>query len=187
MRKRTFPLVWAAALAMATAGLSCGRDGANPPSAEQSKGKTIHLSSSAFPPGGPIPVKYTGEGEDVSPPLAWDGVPAGTKEMALICDDPDAPRKEPWVHWVLTNIPADANGLGEGEPSGRPGKNDFGRTGYNGPMPPPGKVHHYCFRLYALDAPLDLKDAPTKENLLKAMEGHILAVGELVGTYEKKR
>ena len=115
------------------------------------------------------------------------GVPAGTKELALICDDPDAPRKEPWVHWVLAKVPADANGLPEGAASGPwSGMNDFGKTGYTGPMPPPGKVHHYYFRLYALDASLELKGPPSKAELLKAMEGHVLAYGELVGKYERK-
>ncbi|MBN1417282.1 MAG: YbhB/YbcL family Raf kinase inhibitor-like protein [Planctomycetes bacterium] len=149
---------------------------------------TIALTSNAFPAGGKVPAKYTGEGADVSPPLAWTAVPPGTKEFALICDDPDAPRATPWVHWVLYKIPPGATGLAEGSAGGgTEGKNDFGRTAYGGPMPPPGHgVHHYYFRLYALGVALDLKPGATKAQLLKAMKGHVLAEGELIGTYERK-
>ena len=128
----------------------------------------LQVTSTAFAEGQPIPKKYTGEGTDVSPPLAWSGVPATAKELALVCDDPDAPRAEPWVHWVIYKIPVDAKGLPEGvsqkakpkEPAGAvQGKNSWDEgenTGYRGPMPPPGHgVHHYHFKLYALDAPLE--------------------------------
>ena len=147
----------------------------------------ITVTSSAFNPGAKIPRKYTGEGEDVSPPLAWSGAPADTKEFALICDDPDAPRPEPWVHWVLYGIPADRNSLPEGNAGGADeGKTSFGKIGYGGPMPPPGHgVHHYYFKVYALDQPLELGPGATKERLLEAMAGHVLAEGELVGTYER--
>jgi len=147
----------------------------------------MKITSSAFTAGGPIPRRYTGEGEDVSPPLAWDAVPDGTKEFALICDDPDAPLPEPWVHWVVYRIPPDVRSLPEGDIGDAvEGRNSWGRIGYGGPMPPPGHgVHHYHFRLYALDAPLHLKPGTTKEDLLAAMAGHVLAEAEVVGTYRR--
>jgi Raf kinase inhibitor-like YbhB/YbcL family protein len=165
----------------------------------------IKLTSTAFAEGQPIPRKYTGEGEDVSPPLAWANLPKGTKELALICDDPDAPspakpRKEPWVHWVIYKMPADAAGLPEGvprelrlqEPAGAmQGVNSWDKgenEGYRGPMPPPGSgTHRYFFKLYALDAPLRVKRGLDKPGLLKAMEGHVLGECRLVGTYERKK
>jgi len=160
---------------------------------------TIALTSSAFEQGKTIPEKYTGKGEDVSPPLAWSNLPEGTQELALICDDPDAPspetpRAEPWVHWVIYNIPAGTTALAEGvpktekldEPAGAlQGTNDFGKIGYNGPMPPAGSgPHRYFFKLYALDTKLDVDPGLTKAELLQAMEGHELAMGELMGLYE---
>ncbi len=149
---------------------------------------TIKITSSAFAPGAPIPKKHTGEGPDVSPPLAWSGIPAGTRELALICDDPDAPTPKPWVHWVLYKLPPTLAGLKEGETGGGlQGVTDFGRASWNGPMPPRGHgIHHYHFKLYALDRPLDVKPGLTKDQLLDAMKGHILDQGELVGTYERK-
>lgn len=149
---------------------------------------TITLSSTAFDDGGRIPRKYTGEGEDISPPLAWTGVPGGTREIALICDDPDAPTPSPWVHWVLYGIPGSATSLKEGSAGGAvEGRNDFGRSGYGGPMPPRGHgVHRYYFQVYALDRQLDLKAGATKEQLLAAMKGRIIAQGRLVGTYERR-
>lgn len=149
----------------------------------------ISVTSSAFTAGGPIPEKYTGEGEDVSPPLAWTGLPAGAVELALICEDLDAPGAEPWVHWVRYHIPAGTSGLGE-EVTGEAleGTNSSGTMGYRGPMPPVGDgPHRYRFRIYAFDTSLDLATAATKEELLAAMEGHVIATGELVGTYERKR
>jgi Raf kinase inhibitor-like YbhB/YbcL family protein len=155
----------------------------------------ITLESPAFAPGKPIPRKYTGEGEDVSPPLKWVGVPKEAKELALICDDPDAPRPEPWVHWVIYKLPANLTELPENVPKqaspARPsgalqGKNSWGRIGYGGPMPPPGHgVHHYHFKLYALDAVLDLAPGLTKDDLLKKIRPHIIAEGELIGTYQR--
>lgn len=154
----------------------------------------MQLQSSAFKAGGAIPERYTCEGDDVSPPLAWSGAPAGTKAFGLIVDDPDAPDpkapKMTWVHWVLHNVPANVNALPEGAsdrlPAGtRQGKNDWKRTGYGGPCPPIGR-HRYFFKLYALDTELpDLRE-PTKAQLEAAMKGHILAQAELMGTYEKK-
>jgi hypothetical protein len=157
----------------------------------------IQLTSTAFANGSAIPRKYTGEGEDVSPPLAWSGLPDGTRELALICDDPDAPRKDPWVHWVIYKIPADSKGLPEGvEATAKPqqpagsvqGKNSWPNgenVGYRGPMPPPGKPHRYFFKLYALDQGLDAKPELTKEELLAKISGHVLGQGQLLGTYQR--
>jgi hypothetical protein len=173
----------------------------DPPPAGNPQGENamkITVTSSAFKEGSPIPKKHTGEGEDVSPPLDWSGVPEGTKQLALICDDPDAPRKDPWVHWVIYNIPADAKGLPEGveavanpkQPAGSAqGKNswpDDEDLGYRGPMPPPGKPHRYFFKLYALDQPVDGKPGLTKEELLSKISGHLLAEGQLMGTFQRK-
>jgi Raf kinase inhibitor-like YbhB/YbcL family protein len=148
----------------------------------------IELSSPAFEPGGSIPTKHTGEGQNVSPALRWSGLPEGTKEIALICDDPDAPRTEPWVHWVVYKIPAERTGLPEGgAQEALEGKNDFGTQGYGGPMPPRSHgVHHYRFKIYALDAELEAVAGLTKDRLLEAIEGHILDEGELIGTYERR-
>ncbi len=156
----------------------------------------ITVESKGFKQNERIPVKYTGEGEDISPPLAWTGLPENTKEIALIMDDPDAPTPEPWVHWVLYKVPANTMGLPEkianmeklsSPPGAMQGKTSAPKTGYHGPMPPKGHgVHHYHFKVYALDAVLDLKPGADKKGLLKAMSGHILAEGELIGTYERK-
>ena len=150
----------------------------------------IKVSSAAFEEGGMIPGKYTCDEEDVSPPLAWDSIPEGTKTLALICDDPDAPMGT-WVHWVLFNLPGDINGLPENIPpemelesGAKQGTNDFGRIGYGGPCPP-GGTHRYYFKLYALDAELDLEPGARKQQLLEAMEGHILAEGQLMGRYSR--
>jgi Raf kinase inhibitor-like YbhB/YbcL family protein len=164
-----------------------------PPAAAEDKMK---MTSIAFGDNQPIPKIYTCEGKDLSPPLAWTGVPANAKSLALVVDDPDAPDpKAPrmtWVHWVLYDIPPSAVGLAEGVRAGDlpkgtlEGLNDWKRTGYGGPCPPIGR-HRYFFKLYALDAvPPDLKK-PTKAALEKAMEGHIVGKAELVGTYEKGR
>lgn len=148
---------------------------------------SIEIRSSAFDAGSRIPREHTGEGRDVSPPLTWTNLPEGTRELALICDDPDAPRAEPWVHWVLYKLAANLTQLGEGENGGGvEGTTDFGTTGYGGPMPPPGHgTHHYHFKLYALDAPISLEAGATRKQLLEAMEGHVLARGELIGTYAR--
>jgi Raf kinase inhibitor-like YbhB/YbcL family protein len=148
----------------------------------------LTLRTSAFEPGGAMPRKYAREGDDISPPLEWSGVPAGTRELALVCDDPDAPRAHPWVHWVAYKIPADRRELPENANEGFvPGLNDFGETGYSGPMPPPGHgVHHYHFTLYALDAPVSGARGMKKGELLAAIQGHVLATAELIGTYERK-
>lgn len=153
------------------------------------------LTSLAFAHLGAIPAKYTCEGTDISPPLAWSNLPSGTKSLALIVDDPDAPDpaapKMTWVHWVLYNIPPSAAGLPEAVmpaqlPAGtREGTNDWKHTGYGGPCPPIGR-HRYFHKLYALDALLPDLGYSTKERLEKAMAGHILGQAELVGTYKKQ-
>jgi len=158
--------------------------------------ESIKLVSGAFEHGAGIPRRYTCEGDDLSPPLAWSGVPAGTRSLALIVDDPDAPDpaapRMTWVHWVLYNLPPATTQLAQGvAPAELPagtlqGKNDWKRTGYGGPCPPIGR-HRYFHKLYALDTTLpDLKQ-PTKDELLKAMQGHVLALAELVGTYQKEK
>ena len=156
----------------------------------------IKITSSAFEHGASIPDRYTCEGEDLSPPLQWSGVPAGARSLALIVDDPDAPDpaapKMTWVHWVLYNLAPATTHLDPGvAPSTLPagtlqGRNDWKRTGYGGPCPPIGR-HRYFHKLYALDVMLpDLKQ-PTKDQLLKAMDGHVLAQGELIGAYQKAK
>lgn len=153
----------------------------------------LAIKSTAFAPNGPIPTKYTCEGEDVSPPLEWSGVPERAKSLALIVDDPDAPDpaapKMVYVHWVLYDLPPSTTGLPEGVttaqlPKGaREGKNDPGKTGYSGPCPPIGR-HRYFFKLYALDTmPGDL-GRPTKADLEAAMRGHVIEQAEVVGTYQ---
>jgi Raf kinase inhibitor-like YbhB/YbcL family protein len=159
----------------------------------QTKGEktmTIKITSTAFEEGGMIPEPYTCDGKDISPPLAWTSVPEGTQSLALICDDPDAPVGT-WVHWVLFNLPADVTTLPENvlpnktlENGSKQGKNDFRKIGYGGPCPP-GGTHRYYFKLYALDTTLDAKPGITKQDLLNAMEGHILAEGQLMGKYRR--
>ncbi len=151
----------------------------------------ITVTSTAFEEGGMVPKKYTGDGEDVSPPLSWTGVPEATKSIALICDDPDAPVGT-WVHWVLFNLPADARELPEALPTqetlatgAEQGKNDFGNIGYGGQAPPRGSVHRYYFKVYALDTTLELDPGATKAQLLKAMGNHLLAKGQLMGKYKR--
>jgi Raf kinase inhibitor-like YbhB/YbcL family protein len=176
-----------------------GAAGKEVPQATQEKGGSLMgltITSPAFAPNGEIPAKYTCDGKDVSPPLAWAGLPAGTKSLALIVDDPDAPDpaapKMTWVHWVLYNIPAGATGLPEGIKSGelpkgtKEGLNDWKRTGYGGPCPPIGR-HRYFHKLYALDVVLPDLGRATKQEVEKAMKGHILASAELVGTYKRSR
>ncbi len=146
---------------------------------------TIQLSSSAFTEAETIPKKYTCDGQDVSPPLSWTGVPTGTSSLLLIVDDPDAPRGT-WVHWVLIDLPVNLDGLPEGvQGEGIEGVNDFGRQGYGGPCPPRGSNHRYYFKLYALDKVLGLKAGATKSEAEKAMQGHVLAWGQLMGRYAR--
>jgi Raf kinase inhibitor-like YbhB/YbcL family protein len=164
--------------------------------AAEEKSMSLAITSDAFAPNGAIPSLFTCDGKDVSPPLAWAGAPVGTKSLALIVDDPDAPDpaapKMTWVHWILYNMTAAASGLPEAVsstalPAGtREGINDWGRTGYGGPCPPIGR-HRYFHKLYALDIVLPELKRPDKAALEKAMAGHILAQAQLIGTYQKLR
>jgi len=156
----------------------------------QTAGGSIKLTSTAFKEGEPIPRQYTCVGVNVSPPLEWSGVPKSAKTLVIIADDPDAPSGT-WVHWVLYNLPADNIGMVENLPAtdelkagGFQGKNDFGKIGYGGPCPPSG-THRYFFKIYALDNELLLKSGATKAEVEKAMEGHVVAQGQLIGTYRK--
>jgi Raf kinase inhibitor-like YbhB/YbcL family protein len=189
----SFPTVLPTTALVVMLSVTCAK---TPPKGAQDEGDpvSISLTSEVFTANGPIPVRFTCDGEDLSPPLAWSGLPEGTKSLALIVDDPDAPDpaapKMTWVHWVLYNMPPTASGLTEGVaaadlPAGtREGLNDWKRTGYGGPCPPIGQ-HRYFHKLYALDRVLPDLGTPTKAELEKAMEGHLLGRGELIGTYER--
>jgi Raf kinase inhibitor-like YbhB/YbcL family protein len=165
---------------------------------------TIKITSTVFEEGQRIPKQYTGEGGDISPPLRWSGVPEEAKELLLICDDPDAPTDEPWVHWVIYKIPANVSSLKEGiprktrltDPQGTlQGKNSWPAAvkngvpeniGYRGPMPPANHgTHHYYFKLYALEAKLSAEAGMDKKSILKEIEDHVLAEGQLMGTYSR--
>ena len=159
---------------------------------------SIQLVSPAFSNGEMLPLDYTADGADRSPPLAWSNIPADAQSLALICDDPDAPSPEPWVHWLIYDLSPQLNELSEGiEPSALPtvpagavqGQNSWTRgqtIGYRGPAPPPGHgLHHYHFRLYALDQPLRIGPGADVNALQQAMQGHVLATGELIGTYQR--
>ena len=179
---------WLTVVAVALAALGCGGGGrsASPfPKASLS----LTVSSDAFAPMGAIPVRYTCDGDNVSPPLAWSGAPGGTASFALVMDDPDAPRGT-FVHWVLYNLPAGIQSLPEGvltverlESGALQGGNSAGRLGYTGPCPPRGPAHRYRFSVYALDTTLPLAPGVSQSELEKAMAGHVLARGQLVGTY----
>jgi Raf kinase inhibitor-like YbhB/YbcL family protein len=157
-------------------------------SSQEGREMSFSIKTTAFPEGGTIPKKYTCDGSDLSPGLTWASAPAGTQSLALIADDPDAPVGT-WTHWIIWNIP-----LGTALPEGiartetlsdgaRQGKNDFKRTGYGGPCPPPGKAHRYFFKLYALDTKLDLKAGASRNELERAIKGHVLSQAELMGRY----
>ena len=181
-----------AILALAFLCVACAGNGNRTAVKEEKIAMTIQLTSSAFAEGQPIPEKYTCDGADISPPLKWTNIPQGAKSLALVCDDPDAPAGT-WVHWVLYELPPAVTELPEGVPTtetisnvAKQGVNDFKRIGYGGPCPPRGGPHRYFFKLYALDAELQLKAKATKKDLLRAMEGHSLAEGQLMGTYKRK-
>ncbi|MGZ3652331.1 MAG: YbhB/YbcL family Raf kinase inhibitor-like protein [Bdellovibrionota bacterium] len=160
----------------------------------------MQLTSSAFQSNQKIPQRFSGEGDDVSPPLEWSDIPKGCKSFALICEDPDAAgragKKPPFAHWLIYNISGEVTSLPEGLPaktlldfpvSASQGTNSFGKVGYNGPMPPAGHgSHHYRFVLHALDMELDLDSGLTREEVLKRIEGHVLAKAGFTGTYERK-
>ncbi len=191
-------LVWIFFLILTTA---CSGSVGAPPAGQaantssgSSQSAALAITSPAFQPNASIPAKYTCQGDDLSPALEWAAPPAGTKSLALILDDPDAPMGT-WVHWVVYNLPASARGLPENASQGASktanlpegalqGMNSFNRVNYGGPCPPSGE-HHYIFHLYALDTVIS-GDSLNKEALLKAMAGHILAQGELVGLYKKQ-
>lgn len=157
--------------------------------AQEGTGVTLQIESAAFVAEGTIPQRYTCDKDDVSPPLSWSEPPAGTQSLALIFEDPDAPAGT-WTHWVLFNMPAGIRSLPEGVPldpvvegTGVHGSNSWRRLGYGGPCPPPGPVHHYYFKLYFLDTSLDLDPGASKKDVEKAIQGHILAEGQLMGEY----
>jgi hypothetical protein len=160
------------------------------PAAGEEVQEQVRVSSSAFQEGGMIPSRYTCDGADVSPPLTWSQLPPAAESLALVCDDPDAPMGT-WVHWVVYGLPATLGGLPENLPGharlangGVQGRNDFRKLGYGGPCPPSG-THRYYFRLYVLDTEVNLEPGATKHQLLKAIRGHILAEGELMGKYSR--
>jgi Raf kinase inhibitor-like YbhB/YbcL family protein len=208
MHPRTFRaralsvLVTTAGIIVCLQSSGCGRS--DPLPVEDSKPPTIALRSSAFMDGGVIPTPFTCDGSDSSPPLGWSGVPTSARSLALICDDPDAPRGT-WSHWVVFNLPAQATALKQSVPAGKiisrvfvdglkspdenslagvQGQNDFGKTGYGGPCPPSGS-HRYFFRLYALDTTLGLESDVARPQVLKAITGHILGEGRLMGKYAR--
>jgi Raf kinase inhibitor-like YbhB/YbcL family protein len=171
--------------------------GADEKQNQPEKTMNLQVTSPAFAAGQPIPQKFTCQGQDISPELKWTNTPANTKSFALIADDPDAPDprapKMTWVHWVLYDLPATTTMLAENVaktptlPDGaKQGITDFKRVGYGGPCPPSGGAHRYFFKLYALDTMPGLQPGVTKKELLKAMEGHILVEGQLMGTYQRK-
>jgi Raf kinase inhibitor-like YbhB/YbcL family protein len=181
-------IVWWPTVAAVLLAAGCGGQ-----TSEEPAMGTFSLTSPAFKHDERMPDQYTGKGADVSPPLAWGEPPAGTQSLALICDDPDAPHGT-WDHWVIWNLPADLRQLPEKMPTSATlddfagasqGNNSWPTVGYKGPMPPPGKVHHYNFVLYALDAPLDLEPGANKKALLATMKGHILGEARLTGTYSQ--
>jgi Raf kinase inhibitor-like YbhB/YbcL family protein len=169
-------------LAVGNGKLHCGRE---------NREAVYALASTAFAEGQQIPAQYTCTGKSISPALKWSGVPEGAKGLVLIADDPDAPVGT-WVHWVLYDLPPATKELPEDLPKdqyipggGTQGLNDFKHLGYGGPCPPPGKPHRYFFKLYALDTMLELKPGAPKKVVEKAMEKHVLAQGELMGTYKR--
>jgi Raf kinase inhibitor-like YbhB/YbcL family protein len=177
------------ALTLAILLASCGPAPADAPASSEAP-MAMNLTSSAFAQGQPIPAQYSCDGKGVSVPLAWTDVPAAAKSLALIMDDPDAPSGT-FVHWVIYNIPASSGSLAENisgaanlADGSLQGKNSAARTGYTGPCPP-GGTHRYFFKLYALDTMLSLASGAGKNDLLKAMQGHILAQGELMGTFSR--
>jgi len=163
------------------------------PRAEAESAPRLSIRSPAFSDGGRIPRQYTCDGADSSPPVEWTGAPEKTRTFALVCNDPDAPRGD-WVHWVVFDLPATSKGLPENAaPNGREklagsgtqGRNDFGKIGWGGPCPPSGS-HRYTFRLYALDTELGLAPEATREQLVKAMQGHVLAQAQMTASYARE-
>lgn len=148
---------------------------------------TITVRSSAFAPNASIPARFTCSGADVSPPVSWGGLPGGSLSVALTVIDPDAPGR-PFTHWVVLNMPAGTTEIPEGGPlpaGSVEGRNDFGSSGYRGPCPPPGFAHHYHFKVYALDTTLSLRSGASEQAFEDAIKGHVLASGEVVGTFKR--
>ncbi len=185
-------MVWLLPVIVLMAGCGGGENDFTPAPAEPERVvKDMELTSNAFANGESVPARHSCDGEDISPSLEWSQPPQNTQSFTLICDDPDAPRGT-WVHWVVFNLPSETRVLPEGvtSESGLPagslhGKNNWGDTEYGGPCPP-GGTHRYYFKLYALDTTLDLKTGAGKSDVLHAMDGHVLAQAELMGTYERK-
>lgn len=190
------PRFLVASLVHAVSGAVCASSGlaqAKQPQTSAKAAMTMELHSTAFAADQPIPARHSCDGANVSPALQWTGAPPGTQTFALICDDPDAPFGT-WVHWVVWNLPATVTLLEEAQPQdarltggGEQGTNDFKKTGYGGPCPPGSKPHRYFFKLYALDTALTLKSGARKKELLRAMDGHVLAETSLMGTYQRQR
>lgn len=185
-----FHILWFALALFLAACSAAGRQEAVSGASEEGATMAIQISSLAFEDGAAIPKIYSCDGDDISPPLSWENVPAGTESLALIVDDPDAPVGT-WVHWVAYDIPPESAGLPEDVPTagdlpggGTQGNNSWKRSGYGGPCPP-GGTHRYFFKLYALDTVLGLAEGTTKDQLLQAMEGHVLDEGQLMGTYSR--
>lgn len=179
-----------AALDSARSGQSSTSAGSTP-SSQAKENSTLQLKSNAFQADGKIPSRFTCEGENISPELSWSGAPDGTKSFALVLHDPDAPHRGGYTHWVVFNIPATTTHVAENAPKssnlpggGTQGKNDDGSSGYTGPCPPSG-THRYYFHLYAVDRELDLPENATREQLEKALKGHIVAQAEFMGRYQK--
>ncbi len=171
--------------------MSACQGGKGPPSKTEGGQSPVLVVSEAFEGGGLIPVRYTCDGEDISPPIHWSGIPQGTRSLSLVCEDPDAPAGT-WIHWVVFDIPPGLDGFREAVPGvktleggAKQGLNDFHRIGYGGPCPPRGS-HRYFFRLYALDTIIPLEAGATREELMKAMEGHVIADGVLMGRYRRR-
>jgi Raf kinase inhibitor-like YbhB/YbcL family protein len=185
---RTMSLFAAAALIAGAAGLRC----ADAAGAADAKAERLNVQSPDFSSGARIPAKFAKDGADVSPNLYWSKAPAQAKSIAVTCTDPDAPRGV-WWHWIVFNLPPETTQLKENQSKAASlaggacqGTNDFGKTGYNGPDPPGGAVHHYHFAVYALDCKLALRPGCGKVELSNALKGHVLASGEYVGTYERR-
>ena len=184
--------VGCAVMAIASlAAVACSGDDDESSVVEEGVAISIVVTSTVFSEGAAIPIKYSCDGDDVSPPLSWRGTPESTRSLALISDDPDA--RGTWVHWVLYGIPAEVEELSEATVAtdvtaigAKSGTNDFKKLGYGGPCPPKGSPHRYLFKVYALDIELELDSGANKKKLLEAMEGHVLARGQLMGTYQRQ-
>ena len=188
MSKKIYIIVFMSLLLLC----SCKKDKENYSKSKGDNKMDIKISSSAFEDGGMIPSEYTCDGDDISPPLRWEDLPEKTKTIAIICDDPDAPGGT-FVHWVLYDVPANKEHLDKGLPDDetfdngtRQGITSFGKTGYGGPCPPSG-THRYFFKIYALDVKINTATIIDKEHLLKAMEGHLLGQGKLMGLYKRQK